>query len=305
MADLALLTAALMAAGLAVTAPAQPTPAPPDPAHVANPYAGAVGYRNPQWGARAAAEPGGSRVTDNPTAVWLDSIAAVDGLRGHLDVGNHARAGEPLAQLVADTVGGSAAGPAGVDGFITNTADYAPLREPFVTVDDETRQSRWINGNRYNEELPFALDLRARLVDLGFPAGVGMLIDTSRNGWGGPGRPTAPSADPDVDLRVDLSRIDRRAHKRNWCNQAGAGLGETPRADPGAGIDAYVWAKPPGESDGTGMPSPIRGFNPMCDPTYGGGIANDYHPSTALPNGPERGVWFPAQFRELLANAVS
>jgi cellulose 1,4-beta-cellobiosidase len=41
----------------------------------------------------------------------------------------------------------------------------------------------------------------------------------------------------------------------------------------------------------------------MCDPTYGGNTANGFNPTTALPAGPERGEWFPAQFRELLANA--
>jgi Glycosyl hydrolases family 6 len=59
-----------------------------------------------------------------------------------------------------------------------------------------------------------------------------------------------------------------------------------PRAIPAPGIDAYVWAKPPGESDGSATLSPIRGFNPMCDPTYGGGIANDFKPSNAVPGAP-------------------
>jgi cellulose 1,4-beta-cellobiosidase len=31
------------------------------------------------------------------------------------------------------------------------------------------------------------------MVAQGTPAGVGMLIDTSRNGWGGSARPTGPS----------------------------------------------------------------------------------------------------------------
>jgi cellulose 1,4-beta-cellobiosidase len=106
-----------------------------------------------------------------------------------------------------------------------------------------------------------------------------------------------------VNTRVDQSRVDHRAHKGNWCNQAGAGLGERPRAHPEPGIDAYVWAKPPGESDGSATPSPIRGFNPMCDPTYGGNTANGFNPSTALPGGPEHGEWFSAHFRDLLAHA--
>ena len=47
---------------------AAPTTAPPCttncPAHVDNPYAGAKGYVNPEWKAKADAEPGGSRVSN-------------------------------------------------------------------------------------------------------------------------------------------------------------------------------------------------------------------------------------------------
>ena len=75
----------------------------------------------------------------------------------------------------------------------------------------------------------------------------------SRNGWGGSARPKAASTSTNVDTFVDESRIDRRIHAGNWCNQSGAGLGERPRASPADGIDAYVWIKPPGESDGSSM----------------------------------------------------
>jgi cellulose 1,4-beta-cellobiosidase len=50
-----------------------------------NPYAGARVYVNADWSARAAAEPGGQAVAGEPTAVWLDAIADVQGLRDHLD----------------------------------------------------------------------------------------------------------------------------------------------------------------------------------------------------------------------------
>jgi cellulase/cellobiase CelA1 len=42
---------------------------------------------------------------------------------------------------------------------------------------------------------------------------------------------------------------------------------------PEAGIDAYVWVKPPGESDGSSSLIPNnegKGFDRMCDPTYTG-----------------------------------
>ena len=58
---------------------------------VENPYAGATGYVNPEWKANADAEPGGSRISNIPTGVWLDRIIAIEGgssqmgLRDHLD----------------------------------------------------------------------------------------------------------------------------------------------------------------------------------------------------------------------------
>ncbi|MDG4831232.1 glycoside hydrolase family 6 protein [Solwaraspora sp. WMMD1047] len=237
----------------------------------------------------------------------LNRLHTMPNVYTYLDVANHAWTGRddvlgPVAQLLADTVRGTTMGPARLDGFITNTADYAPVTEPFLTFDG-VEHSEWSDGNRFNAELPFAQALRARLIALGFSPRIGMLIDTSRNGWGGPDRPTAPSTDPDLDVRVDESRVDRRAHKGNWCNQVGAGLGERPRAVPARGVDAFVWANPPGESDGSASPAPIRGFNRMCDPTYGGGVANSFNPTGAMPGSPDIDEWFPAHFRALLANA--
>ncbi|POX55983.1 endoglucanase [Streptomyces sp. Ru71] len=61
---------------------------------------------------------------------------------------------------------------------------------------------------------------------LGGPAGLGAVIDTSRNGNGAP----ADGA---------------------WCDPAGRKLGRTPTLNTGeARIDAYLWVKLPGESDG-------------------------------------------------------
>ena len=59
---------------------------------------------------------------------------------------------------------------------------------------------------------------------------VGAVIDTSRNGRGPYTGPDAPQ----------------------WCNPPGRALGPTPQAHPGpAGIDAYLWIKDPGASDGS------------------------------------------------------
>ncbi|MFD4256676.1 glycoside hydrolase family 6 protein [Streptomyces sp. NPDC058534] len=67
---------------------------------------------------------------------------------------------------------------------------------------------------------------RAVLDALGGPASLGAVIDTSRNGNGAP---------PDGE----------------WCDPAGRKLGRAPTLNTGMGrVDAYLWVKLPGESDG-------------------------------------------------------
>ncbi|MGW0787784.1 glycoside hydrolase family 6 protein [Streptomyces sp. NPDC002911] len=424
------------------TDPPDPTD-PPAGTRADNPYAGAEVYVNPEWSANAAAEPGGSRIADQPTGVWLDRIAAIEGsngsmgLRDHLDealtqkgsgelvvqvviynlpgrdcaaLASNGELGpteigrykteyiDPIAAILADekyadlrivtTVeidslpnlvtnagGRPTATPAcdvmkangnyvkgvgyalnklgdapnvynyidaghhgwigwddnfgasadifheaataegatvnDVQGFITNTANYSALKEENFSIDDavngtSVRQSKWVDWNRYTDELSFAQAFRTELVSVGFRSDIGMLIDTSRNGWGGANRPSGPGASTNVNTYVDGGRYDRRIHLGNWCNQSGAGLGERPQAAPEAGIDAYVWMKPPGESDGSSKEIPNdegKGFDRMCDPTYTGNPRNNNNMSGALGDAPVSGKWFSAQFRELMKNA--
>ncbi|MCX3288755.1 glycoside hydrolase family 6 protein [Streptomyces sp. NEAU-H22] len=420
---------------------------PPDPGgpstRVNNPYEGAKVYVNPEWSANAAAEPGGSRVSNQPTGVWLDRIAAINGaggkmgLRDHLDealrqkgsgelvvqfviynlpgrdcsalasngelkadeigryrteyidpikailadpkyaslrivttveidslpnlvtntgsrptavpqcdvmkangnyvkgvgyalnklgdvpnVYNYVDAGHhgwigwddnfgPTAAIMKEAATAEGATVNDVHGFITNTANYSALKENNFTINDtvagkSVRESKWVDWNRYLDELSYAQAFRSRLVSAGFDSNIGMLIDTSRNGWGGTARPTGPGATTSVDTYVDGGRYDRRFNAGNWCNQSGAGLGERPKAAPAAGIDAYVWMKPPGESDGASKQIPNdegKGFDRMCDPTYTGNPRNNNNMSGALPDAPLSGHWFSAQFRQLMQNA--
>ncbi|MER5397456.1 glycoside hydrolase family 6 protein [Streptomyces sp. NPDC002599] len=434
-------TAALAVGALlgALTVAALPTTA-TAAAKLDNPYVGAKAYVNPDWSAKAAAEPGGSAISDQPTFVWLDRMAAIQGtadargLKAHLDAAKAQGANlvqlviydlpgrdcaalasngelgpddlatyqsdyiDPIAAILADPAYASlrivnliepdslpnlvtnAGGTAGstpqcatmkangnyekgvgyalhklgalpnaynyidaghhgwlgwdsnltpsaqefkkaattngatvndVTGFIVNTANYSATKEPYVKVTDTVngqtvRQSKWIDWNQYNDESSYAQGLRTALVAQGFDAGIGMLIDTSRNGWGGSARPTGPGPTTSVDAYVDGGRIDRRIHAGNWCNQSGAGLGERPATAPDTGIDAYVWAKPPGESDGASQAvdnDEGKGFDRMCDPTYTGNGRNGNNLTGALPNSPLAGHWFSTQFRQLLANA--
>ncbi|HTO72910.1 MAG TPA: glycoside hydrolase family 6 protein, partial [Gemmatimonadales bacterium] len=56
---------------------------------VANPYVGVRGYVNPDWAAKANAEPGGSRISNQPTGIWMDQIAAITGANGAMGMRAH------------------------------------------------------------------------------------------------------------------------------------------------------------------------------------------------------------------------
>ena len=241
----------------------------------------------------------------------LATLGAIPNVYNYIDAGHHGWLGwdtnfNPSVDMMLAAATASGSTVANVTGFITNTANTSALQEPFIVIDSTTRTSRWIDFNQFNDELTYAQAFRNRAVQVGFPSNIGMLIDTSRNGWGGAARPTGPSTAADLNARIDASRIDRRIHKGNWCNPSGAGLGERPRAAPATGIDAYVWIKPPGESDGSSSLIPNdegKGFDRMCDPTYGGNPRNNNNMTGSLPNAPLSGHWFPAQFQQLLQNA--
>ncbi|WP_205687308.1 glycoside hydrolase family 6 protein [Cellulomonas endophytica] len=96
------------------------------------------------------------------------------------------------------------------------------------------------------------------------------VVDTSRNGRG-PWVPDQVLPDPEV-----------------WCNPPDRGLGDRPTTSTGhALVDAFLWIKVPGESDGRCL----RGTAGPQDPVRG--IVD-----------PAAGRWFPQQARELVALAV-
>ncbi|MBQ1079599.1 glycoside hydrolase family 6 protein [Nocardiopsis sp. B62] len=252
----------------------------------------------------------------NGVGYALAQLGAIDNVYNYVDAGHHGWIGwednfAPSAALFHEAANANGATPDDVHGFIANTANYSALKEEHFAVGQtingtSVRQSTWVDWNNYVDELSFAQALRAELVSQGFDSGIGMLIDTSRNGWGGSDRPVSAGPTTDVDAYVDGGRFDRRIQSGNWCNQSGAGLGERPTTAPEPGIDAYVWMKPPGESDGSSTEIPNdegKGFDRMCDPTYEGNPRNGHNMSGALADAPVSGHWFSEQFQELLANA--
>jgi cellulose 1,4-beta-cellobiosidase len=257
----------------------------------------------------------------NGVAYALGTLGALPNVYNYIDIGHHGWLGwddnfQPFANLVGQVVRTAPAGPEDLHGFVSNVANYGVLHEEFFELGDVVggrpirevpgTEGGWIDWNRYLDEVSY---VQAYEPVLAAAVGhdVSMIIDTSRNGWGGPDRPTGTSSSTDPVTYMNESRIDRRIHIGNWCNQAGAGLGERPQASPEAGVDAYVWVKPPGESDGSSEfieNDEGKGFDRMCDPTFTEGTPrNGNNPSGALPDAPLSGHWFEAQFQELLANA--
>ena len=253
----------------------------------------------------------------------IGTLRSLSNTYAYVDVGHAAWLGwdsnfNPFVTLLKDMGTGISGGNSKLDGFISDTANYNPVDEPYLDANtivggNPVRSLQgWYDWNNYIDEGPYLAALKTALTtgSNAYPTTIGMIVDTSRNGWGGPNRPTATSTSTDLLTYVMQSRIDMRIHKGNWCNQSGAGIGARPTANPVVGIDAYVWVKPPGESDGssslipTGPDNPGgKGFDRMCDPTYTGNSLNGNNLSGALPNAPVSGRWFEAQFEELVANA--
>nr|WP_246070607.1 glycoside hydrolase family 6 protein [Paenibacillus kobensis] len=247
----------------------------------------------------------------------LNKLHAIPNVYNYMDLGHSGWLGwdsnrGPAIDLITQVVQGTTAGLASVDGFITNTANTTPLVEPNLPNSDLSvggqplRSASYYEWNPYFDEADFTAALYSGFVAKGWPATLGFLVDTSRNGWGGPNRPTVASGST-VSAYADSGRIDRRSHRGNWCNPSGAGMGEPPTVAPtgyaGSHLDALVWIKPPGESDGSSSAidnNEGKGFDRMCDPTY---IAASGKPTNALANAPVSGHWFHSQFVELVTNA--
>jgi cellulose 1,4-beta-cellobiosidase len=204
-----------------------------------------------------------------------------------------------------------------IDGFASDTANYTPTVEPFLPTNNPTMQvggqqlnsAKFYSFNVTFDENTYDLNMYNELVSVGFPASIGFVIDTSRNGWGGPSRPTAVNSTPTTpDTYVAANKTDMRAFRGNWCNQNGAGIGAIPQANPSgvnAHIFAFVWVKPPGESDGDYPTATHTHGDPHCDPNStntdgnGGVFPTGSIPGFDIP----AGQFFPAQFQQLVKNS--
>ena len=94
-----------------------------------------------------------------------------------------------------------------------------------------------------------------------------MIVDTGRNGV--------------ANMRKDCA---------NWCNARGAGIGMAPTTETGSDdIDAYLWLKTPGESDGCTEMLPdgsaCKRYDSFC------GSEDSIGSRSGEPRIPEAGKW--------------
>jgi endoglucanase len=137
-----------------------------------------------------------------------------------------------------------------------------------------TPYGEWSDTAVLPERNTSGLNLRYATLLGATPVTTHFVVDTSRNGLG-PWQPPAATY-PDA---------------QDWCNPPDRGLGRRPTADTGIElIDAYLWVKTPGESDG----ECTRGLGPAgttVDPEWGR-------------VDPAAGQWFPEQGLQLAELAV-
>lgn len=149
--------------------------------------------------------------------------------------------------------------PAALRGLVTNVSNYNGY--------NITTAPGYTQGNKnFNEKL-YINALAPLLQQNGFPAH--FIVDQGRSGV----QPTGQQEWGD------------------WCNVKNAGFGMRPTTNTGDPlVDAIVWVKPGGESDGTSDTTATR-YDAHC------GASASFKPA------PEAGTWFQAYFEMLLKNA--
>ncbi|PWW72536.1 Glycoside Hydrolase Family 6 protein [Tuber magnatum] len=167
----------------------------------------------------------------------------------------------PSAKLFAEVLelaAGNSTTKCKVRGPATNVSNYnayiANPRENFTKGSNSWDESHYVNS------------LAPHLESVGFPAK--FIVDQGRAG-----------------------KLGIRREWGQWCNVKNAGFGIRPSTNTGSAlVDAFVWVKPGGESDGTSDPKAAR-FDKMC-----------VSPLADTP-APEAGAWFNDYVKRLVVNA--
>lgn len=166
-----------------------------------------------------------------------------------------------------------------IRGLAINVSNYTPLdvHEGLPPPPGTQYKPYFANNDMIKNEHSYASEMSQLMKEAGFPYAQ-IIIDTGRNG-----------------------ESQSRSVLGHWCNIARARIGEKPRAQPRPEVDAYVWVKPPGESDGSSEPAPAnasasdRGKRP--DPTCKYDAVNNID---TLDGAPVAGKWFLRHFENLV-----
>jgi cellulose 1,4-beta-cellobiosidase len=250
----------------------------------------------------------------------LNKLHAIPNVYNYMDIAHSAWLGWPSNMSATPAVYNTVVkattdGYASINGFISDTANYTPVQEPFLpnpTLNVGGQALDSVTFYQFNptfDELTYDTDMYNTLVSAGFPSTDKFLIDTSRAGWGGPTEPTALNSSPTTAAAyVAANKIDLRPFRGDWCNQNNAGIGARPADQPfGASspVLAYVWIKPPGESDGDYPTSTHTHGDPHCDPngTNTDGSGNTYATGAIPGFDVPAGMWFASEFQMLVKNA--
>ncbi|OUM63030.1 glycoside hydrolase family 6 protein [Piromyces sp. E2] len=179
----------------------------------------------------------------------VNTLASLDNVQAYIDAA-HGRWLGPHVDKVADVIKEilDMAPEGKIRGLSTNVSNYQSTKDEYA----------------YHEKLHAALE-KVGIHDMKF------IVDTSRNG---------------VDVAESIAKTG------TWCNVKGTGFGERPRGNPDPVnmplLDAYLWLKPGGDSDGS---STGDHADPVCsheDSLLGAGNAGD---------------WFHEYFVQLVTNA--
>ncbi len=130
------------------------------------------------------------------------------------------------------------------------------------------------------------------------------IIDSSRNGQGPLNLAPYSAAPYNQTGSIDQpGTVIYGLNAGNWCNPFGAGLGLRPTANTGVALlDAYLWVKTPGESDGScDSAGGARAWDyTVYNPWKLSGSAETLFDPLWGVNDPAAGVWFPQQTLQLV-----
>ena len=181
----------------------------------------------------------GGGVATSEYARWIDTVA-------------DAIVGNPIIVLEPDALPqlGSCSGQGDRVGYLRYAAQS--LTEAGGRVYLDIGHSGWLS----------AQDAANRLNQVGFDHAVGFALNTSNYQTTADSRAYGERVSALVggrDFVIDTSR-NGNGSNGEWCNPRGRALGERPRlVNDGTNLDALLWVKLPGESDGTCNGGPAAG----------------------------------------------